>query len=118
MNSLGRCELVSVSRPCRSTEAMNSASRSGSCAMSPEGTTTATTRSPHWSSLLPITATSSTSGWSSNVASTDCVETFSPPVFTTSFMRSTNQKIPSASKDPMSAECSQPPLKTSGDSAR
>ncbi len=51
-------------------------------------TTSAVTSSPHFSSGMPITATSVTSGCWKIASSTSIDDTFSPPVMMTSFLRS------------------------------
>ena len=51
-------------------------------------TTSAVTSSPHFSSGMPITATSATSGWLNTASSTSIELTFSPPEMITSFLRS------------------------------
>ena len=51
-------------------------------------TTSAVTISPHFSSGMPMTATSVTASCDIRVSSTSIDETFSPPVMMTSFLRS------------------------------
>src|SRR5262249_2677757 len=80
-------------------------------------TTHAFTPSPPRSSFTPTTAASATAGCVISTSSTSRGYTFIPPRSTTSFLRSTMVRYPSASNTPTSPVRSQPPRSASAVSA-
>ena len=76
-------------------------------------TTSAFTVSPHFSSGMPMTATSATAAWENSTSSTSIDETFSPPEMITSFLRSEIVRYPSSSSSPPSPVWNQPSSRAS-----
>jgi fatty-acyl-CoA synthase len=97
--------------------ARNARSSAGSTVAPSRRTTDANGLSVHFSSGIPTTAASSTSGWAISAFSSSTEEIHSPPDLITSFDRSVSPKYPRPSRVPTSPVRSQPSRNLSGSSS-